>query len=482
MYALREVPPDPASFGEPKMLSRTPHARQADFLNLTCEEALYGGAAGGGKTDALLMWLAEGVNTPGYSGILFRRTFAQLEKSNDSPITKSFEMYRELGGRYNKSKHKWTFPSGATIEFGHMQHETSVMDYQGAAYHRVAFDELTQFTENQYTYLFSRMRRRKEFPIRMGFRASANPGGVGHIWVKTRFVTKEAESAIRGLNPRQPSPSGLVLWPTEKRAFVPARLADNPSLDIEDYVERMLGNLSELHKQQLVNGDWSAVTGAQIDSAWFRRYEVAGDAIWMLDDELKRSRMVDQRMCQRFATIDTAGSSKQKADEKKGKNASYSALAIWDRSGRDLMLRHVCRGKWDWPQLKATMIGTLKEWKVGRTYVENQTVGGALAQEIQGAGLQAEAINCQLPGMNQRGSNDSAKYERAVASGMFDLMRARNFHLPVLSSNTKWLPDYEAELTSWTGADGEQSDQVDITSYACWLSRRASLPTKGLIK
>ena len=93
----------------------SPHPRQADFLALTCEEALFGGAAGGGKTQSLLMWLAEGVQVPGYSAVFFRRTYAQLSKSNDSPLTKSHELFRPLGGKYKGTEHKWTFPSGASI-------------------------------------------------------------------------------------------------------------------------------------------------------------------------------------------------------------------------------------------------------------------------------------------------------------------------------------------------------------------------------
>jgi hypothetical protein len=85
-----------------------------------------------------------------------------------------------------------------------MQHEDSVHDYQGPAYHRVAFDELSQFSENQYVYLFSRMRMRKDFPLPMGIRAASNPGGPGHAWVKQRFITPEAEQAIKQLPSRRP--------------------------------------------------------------------------------------------------------------------------------------------------------------------------------------------------------------------------------------------------------------------------------------
>src|SRR5262249_1944529 len=162
--------------------------------------------------------------------------------------------------------------SGASIEFGHLQHEMSVMDYQGPAYHRVAFDELTQFSEAQYTYLFSRMRMRKDFPVRMGVRAASNPGGPGHAWVKSRFVTGEAERSIQELRPLEPSPSGLIFWPSDNRAFVPARVAVNPSLDVEDYISRMESNLPLVLRQRLLNGDWSIVEDAIIRLDWLRYF------------------------------------------------------------------------------------------------------------------------------------------------------------------------------------------------------------------
>ena len=282
--------------------NRSPHPRQADFLGLKCEEALYGGAAGGGKTEALLMWLAEGIGVPGYSAIFFRRTYAQLVKSNDSPVTKSHELFKPLGGKYKASEYRWNFPSGASIEFGHLQHEQSVMDYQGPAYHRVAFDEL------------------------------AGDDHLLHL----------AERAIQNLGPFQPSPRRLIFWPTPERAFVPARVADNPSLDIDDYIQRMQANLPPVLRERLLNGDWSIVEDAIIRLDWLRYYEELGDMLRAFDGQGRARWNIDGRQCQRFATIDTAGTSAQKAAERV-----------------------------HWEGLKAGVRRTLEEWRPSRVLIEN---------------------------------------------------------------------------------------------------------------
>ncbi|MGH9929004.1 MAG: terminase large subunit domain-containing protein, partial [Pyrinomonadaceae bacterium] len=281
-----------------------PTARQRDFLEVQCEEVLFGGAAGGGKSEALLMWLAEGVHVPSYSGIVFRRTYAQLEKSNESLVAKSQRMYRGLGGEYNASGHFWRFPSGARIEFGHLQHATSIYDYQGPAFHRCAFDELTQFTEDQYLFMFSRQRATTDFPLPMGTRATANPGGSGHGWVKRRFISQEALSGIRGLDYREPSKPGLMFRIGDDRVFVPSRLADNPHLKFNEYVAN-LRKLNPIECERLLNGDWSIAEGLIFPEEWLRYYGSKGEMIGALDDNRRMGIVEDCRRFKRFATIDT---------------------------------------------------------------------------------------------------------------------------------------------------------------------------------
>ena len=210
-----------------------PTARQAAGLILSDREVFYGGAAGGGKSDWLLMCALQYVDIHNYSALLLRRTFAQLSKAGGL-LSRSHEWLGPTDAQWNGEKHQWVFPSGATIELGHMQHEKDKYNYQGPEYQMVGYDELTQFSESQYTYLFSRLRRLKGSPIPPRMRAASNPGGEGHDWVKQRML-------IEG------KPKG--------RMFIPARLDDNPHLDRDEYLES-LAELDPVTREQLLAGDW----------------------------------------------------------------------------------------------------------------------------------------------------------------------------------------------------------------------------------
>lgn len=226
----------------------TPHPTQAAFLLLDNREVLFGGAAGGGKSDALLMAALQYVDVPGYAAILFRRTFADLNQPG-ALIPRAMDWLSGTEAEWNGQQHQWTFPSGAVLKFGHLQHEQDKYAYQGAEFQFIGFDELTQFTETMYAYLMSRLRRLEGFPVPLRQRGSANPGGIGHEWVKQRFI-------VEGLK--------------NGRVFVPSKLEDNPSLDREDY-EKSLAELDPVTRAQLRNGDWNVLPkGPLFDRTWFR--------------------------------------------------------------------------------------------------------------------------------------------------------------------------------------------------------------------
>ena len=228
-----------------------PHPPQAAFLSLPHKEAFYGGAAGGGKSDALLMAALQYVEFSDYAAVIFRRTFPDLARAGGL-IPRSMEWLGASDASWNANDHQWTFPSGATLTFAHMQHEKDKYDHQGAEYQFAGFDELTHFTETQYRYIFSRLRRRKGSPVPIRARSASNPGGVGHDWVKDRFVTSD-------------------------RVFIPAKLSDNPSLDGDDYRES-LAELDLHTRRQLLEGDWDAKPpGDLFRRGWFDIIDSAPD-------------------------------------------------------------------------------------------------------------------------------------------------------------------------------------------------------------
>lgn len=265
---------DAAWVGDPpirltRYVRQSPEPPQHAFLYIDhILEALYGGAAGGGKSSALLSAGLQYVDVAGYSALLLRRTFRDLGQP-DALIPRSKEWLAGTDATWNDNDHRWTFPSGATLTFGYLAHEDDKLQYQGAAFQFIGFDELTQFTETQYRYLFSRLRRPKvpddandaerqrverlaQVPLRM--RSASNPGGPGHDWVKQRFGLYRRDETDLSL-PYVCHEAGWV--EREIRVFIPARLDDNPHLDREEY-EASLGELDPVTRAQLRAGDWDA--------------------------------------------------------------------------------------------------------------------------------------------------------------------------------------------------------------------------------
>jgi len=242
-----------------------PQEKQKIFMARGEYEALYGGAAGGGKSEALIIEALRQVHIPHYKGLILRKTYPQLTEL----VEKSKKYYPKASGgaTYNETKHMWTFRSGAKIYFGSMQHAKDKEQYQGKAFDFIGFDELTHFTWDEYSYLFSRNRPSGE-GTRVYIRATANPGGVGHSWVKDRFITPNA--------PMQPIcedysvvlPSGEEKIFRRSRIFIPSTVFDNQELlKCEPEYLANLSMLPEAEKKALLYGDWDSFSG-QVFSEW----------------------------------------------------------------------------------------------------------------------------------------------------------------------------------------------------------------------
>jgi len=232
-----------------------PQARQALALECPAFELLFGGAAGGGKTDFLLADFAGGIPEYGkaWRGILFRKTYPELEEV----IARAKELYLPIGAEYHEQKKTFTFPNGAWLRLRSLEHENDVQHYQGHQYTWVGFDELGNYaTDFQWVYMSSRARSAAGAKCYM--RGTANPGGVGHAWIKNRF--------INGFEPEKIYKDAEGI----SHCFIPSKLEDNQILmrNDPDY-EKRLNRLPEHLRRALREGDWDVIAGQYFDE-WRR--------------------------------------------------------------------------------------------------------------------------------------------------------------------------------------------------------------------
>jgi hypothetical protein len=266
--------------------------RQAAFLKSTEDEVLYGGAAGGGKTDALLISCARtAVKHAGSQSLFLRRTFADLNKPQ-AAIPRSHKLFSG-SARWDGQQHRWIFPNRSVIQFGHLQHAKNIYSYQGSQIDWLCWDELTHFTEDEYNYLRSRVRATVP-GIKTGIRAATNPGGIGHAWVRKRWVDAG------------PADTPFVIEEagrTVMARFVPARVWDNAALLERDpeYPTR-LATLGDALSRALLEGDWDTFQG-QVFTQWRREKHVVRPSDVTLDPTWPRWTCTDYGLARPFVTL-----------------------------------------------------------------------------------------------------------------------------------------------------------------------------------
>lgn len=397
-------------------IPHTPTERQALFLSLPVLEAFYGGAAGGGKSDALLMAALQFVDVPGYQALLLRRTYADLSLPG-ALMDRAHDWLGGTAAHWSDTEKTWTFPSGATLTFGYLDHERAKYRYQGSDFQFIGWDELTQFSRGQYTYLMSRLRRLTGVSIPLRVRSASNPGGAGHEWVYERFIVTGRRAG---------------------RVFVPARLDDNPHLDRDEY-RRSLAELDPLTRKQLLDGLWVVdPTSRSFQRDWWRqksRFDPADPG-------------VDAAAVARYLSWDTA--------LKDGAGNAYSALTVGEIDANyRLRVREVWRERLIFPDLLTAIERTARQHnrdgKLAGILIEDKASGTSAYQTLSAAAPPWLA-RLLIPFAPQ-----GDKPTRAQQAAVWCKLGA--VELPHPSPVVPWLATFEDELFSFP--DSEFADQVD---------------------
>ncbi len=418
------------------------NARQRQFLLLAdVNEVFYGGAAGGGKTIATLTAAAQFVNVPGYSALLLRENFSDLGQPEAwIPVSKKWWYGKSLAGgkaEWSQSEHRWTFPSGATITFGYLERDDSVYQYDTASYQFIAIDELVQHTEWRYRFMFGRIRRPRVGPLATvppRMRSASNPGGKGHLWVKSRFI-----------DPATREPGAI---------FVPARLDDNAgNMDVDSYRRDSLAKLDPVTKARREMGDWDAVAAGRFsrETLTRQRYRLEGTTFHLPD----RKRF-DYGACSRFITVDPAATAE---GIKKRGDPDYTVISTWaisppGQGPRQLFWLDCHRFRAEIPEIVPQLQAAYSQWSPAFAAVEAVASNRAVLQLARRTGMAVREVNPR---------------------GLDKLVRATPAML-MLESGRVWLPDRAhwldqavVELLSFAGDGKTHDDVVDTLSYACSL-------------
>lgn len=246
------------------------HERQSEAFTTIATEVLYGGAAGGGKSHlmrvASIMWC---LMVAGLQVVIFRRKYGDLMENHWRGDTSfpALLAHAQKAGECKIIEGRITFKNGSTISLHHCQHEKDVYNHQGAEFHVLIMDELTHFTEFMYRFLRSRCRMNASMRERMAphlrglfprILCGANPGNIGHLWVKRTFVAQGPHTIVKV----DKSEGGKL------RCFIPAKLSDNPSLDQEEYESTLSGLGDPVLVRAMLDGDWKIVAGAMFGDRW----------------------------------------------------------------------------------------------------------------------------------------------------------------------------------------------------------------------
>jgi hypothetical protein len=478
----------------------TPKQRMALLLN--CRELFFGGAAGGGKSDWLLFAALQYVDVPKYSAIIFRRSIEDASMPG-SILARSVEWLNNTDAKL--SKNRWTFPSGAVLQFGYMRAFNDKHRYQSAEFQFIGFDELTHFPQTDYEYLFSRLRKTRcplhptisdpncqtcieyaplsNVPLRV--RSASNPGGQGGAWVKRYFaIGRDQKGRKNPYNPDYPLYTGR----NPNKPFIPSFLQDNPFINPDEYAES-LSHLDPVTRAQLLAGDWDVSAEGRFKRSWIyprdgaaRTYSIKGDHIYLGGNAGQRPITFALSSCSVFMVVDPAASSVEGpaniyAD--RADSESYASVWILTPDYR-LCLFKVSHEQDEIPDMidRITTLYKLhnEDWRFTAPNSANRTFGPieyATQGNLDFVGMELSPISqgifasLRKKGLPMKAFFPAAKDKVTRATQAQIRMEAGMIYLPEQNEETvDMLEDVEGSLFTWTGHPHEQDDFIDTLAYA----------------
>lgn len=425
----------------PLFCPHKPTVKQATFLLLDDREILFGGAAGGGKSDALLMAALQFVDVPDYAALLLRRTYPDLQLPG-AILERSHDWLTESPATWSQINRTWTFPSGATITFGFCARPADKFRYQSSEFQYIAFDELTQFGLEEYRYLFSRLRRPRNMQVPLRMRAASNPGGYGHGWVKDRFHD----------NP-------------EQRIFIPAKIEDNPFLDEEEY-RKSLETLDPTTQAQLMDGNWMIHDDGILPHETIVDCE---DETLSHFDILFGTRMERREL---YLGIDI------------GRTRSLSVIWTWERIGDILWTREIhCMANTSFGEQKDEIEKRLRSPNIIKCAIDKGSIGYQLAEELEQK-FQGTVESVQLtPGVGGRIAMRMAiAFERRAVRIPCDPILRNDLRSVRKPRTLGGVDRIESETTSEGHADRFWAGALGLEAATVSAVPAASLPTSRTTK
>lgn len=388
-------------------------------------------------------------DTPGYNGIIFRRTLTEAALAG-SILDVLYDWLSPRMGKggdvtFNGQYNTFYFHEYNTqLAIAYIKNEYDHERYKSTSFHFIGFDELTDFAEDQYRFLNRSLRRDVyeglQIPVRI--RSATNPGGLGHVWVKNRFKINKCVTCC-GMDDR-------FRGHDSDRPFIQATLKDNPHIDQSSYT-MALNEMGEVDRLRMKEGNWDVSAGARFKDDWFKnRWRIQGAYFYVPQIDRKWHRS----SCEVFLTIDVAASTRDgvaATSFRVNQQRSYTVISVWAKTPDNYLIwLDQIRIQAEIPDILHKTILVAKAYNPSKVIVDSQGMGKGVAQMLSFLGLPIDPV----PTTSDKIQNSVTAQNRAKKGRI------------ILPEQSAWLDILTGELFTWTGHPHETDDQIDALSNA----------------